>query len=107
MCVLHVCIYAHVHVVPMDVRREHPILSNCKMAMSECWKWDPGPLQEQSLLLTTEPSLQALSLPSSLCYFEGLHYREFLRSVPETGRGREGTRSDNVGQRGNWAVILL
>jgi hypothetical protein len=33
-----------------------------------CWDLNSGPLEEQSVLLTAEPSLQPMS-DSSLCYF--------------------------------------
>ena len=37
------------------------------IATCECWQWNPGPQQEQQVLLTTEPSLQDLQLYFLIC----------------------------------------
>lgn len=44
--------------VPMKSRR-HQISSSWNYRHCEFWEVNPGPLEEQFLLLTTEPSLQA------------------------------------------------
>ena len=40
---------------------EDPITDSCKPPCG-CWELNPGPLEEQSVLSTTEPSLQPLAL---------------------------------------------
>jgi len=47
-------------------RREHPITDGCEPPCG-FWESNSGPLEEQKVLLTTEPSLQP-----EICTFEGI-----------------------------------
>jgi hypothetical protein len=55
----------HIHAMPMDTRRWHQIprtgvLDACEW-LGGYWKPNSGPLEEQRVLLTAEPSLQPQS----------------------------------------------
>ena len=52
-----------------------------------CWELNSGPLEEQSVLLTTEPSLQPLCITFYLIYVHGYF------ACMYTCRPEEGTRS--------------
>jgi hypothetical protein len=64
---LFVCLFIYLFIVPVfrHTRRGHqmPITEGCELPC-DCWELTSGPLEEQSVLLTTEPSLQ----PPSLCF---------------------------------------
>jgi hypothetical protein len=55
--VYYVCMYL-VHMEALDLL-ELRIVDGCEPAC-ECWKANPGFLEEQSVLFTLEPSLQPL-----------------------------------------------
>ena len=67
MNALPVCVYVYmpyVYLVPMEVRRGPwiPLLGvaitgSCELPC-ECWDLNPGPLEEQQVLFTSEPQLQ-------------------------------------------------
>ena len=55
---LYACIYGcHVGIVPVEARRWHQnlvgVMDSCEPPCG-CWKLNPGPLQEQPVLLPTE-----------------------------------------------------
>lgn len=60
---LHVCIYTtRVHLVPGEIRRQcwtpgARVTDGCEPPPYGCWEPNLGPLQEQQMLLTAEPSL--------------------------------------------------
>ena len=57
VCAPHVCL------MPTEARRGNWILWNWSYRQCElpygCWELNPGPLEEQSVLLTPEPFLQS------------------------------------------------
>jgi hypothetical protein len=67
---IYLSIFIQIHHSPPQThqkRASDPIIDGCEPPWS-CWKLDSGPLEEQSVLLTTEPSLQPLIL--FLCYLK-------------------------------------
>jgi hypothetical protein len=74
------CLHAH------QKRTSNPSTDGCKPPCG-CWKLNSGPLVEQSVLLTTEPSLQ----PPWFCFFNGkywvwrelAHYLRVVADLPE------------------------
>jgi hypothetical protein len=51
-------------------RASDPTTDGCE-PLCGCWELSSGPLEEQSVLLTTEPSLQPLLLFSLILSFKG------------------------------------
>ena len=50
------------------------ITDDCELPCG-CWKLNSGPLEEQAMLLTTEPSLQPPTFPFYMrCIYSGVHY---------------------------------
>jgi hypothetical protein len=52
------CIWVHCSCLQMHQKRaSDPMTDGCE-PLCGCWEWNSGPLEEQPVLLTTEPSLQ-------------------------------------------------
>ena len=67
MCVsvLPVCIYVdHAHTWHLQKSEDDGALDVCEQAM---WQSNPGPLQEQQVPLTHEPTLQLLHPTHTVC----------------------------------------
>jgi hypothetical protein len=62
MSTLSVCLQTH------QKRASDPITDGCEPPCG-CWEVNSGPLEEQPVLLTTEPSLQPRSSTFHLCLF--------------------------------------
>jgi hypothetical protein len=59
-CLHFMCIGAFLYVYLYDVVRSSgtEVIDSCELSHG-CWRLNPGPLEEQPMLLTTEPSLQS------------------------------------------------
>lgn len=53
VCAPHVCL------VPTEARRGYvtPGVTDSSESLPGCWEFNPGPVEEQPVLLTTEPDL--------------------------------------------------
>jgi hypothetical protein len=64
-------VYEYTVAVFTQKRALDPIIDGCEPPCG-CWELNSGPLEEQSVLLTAEPSLQPfflLSLKADWCFF--------------------------------------
>jgi hypothetical protein len=72
-----ICIWVHCSCLQIPQKRaSDPITDGCEPPCG-CWELNSGPLEEQSVLLTTEPSLQ----PLSECSY-GSTYSLYQSSLP-------------------------
>jgi len=66
-------------------------IGSCELPCG-CWELNQGPLVEQPVLLTTEPSVQSQPLQCLFCFVSFVFKTEFLCSSP-TFPGYSGTHS--------------
>lgn len=81
---LHICLH-HLRAVPKKIRGRHQILSNWSYRRLWAATWilgiEPGPLEEQPVHLSTEPSLQLLNTVPFLWTFISLTWPLCLCSL--------------------------